>query len=108
MSQLFIPEDIIKDKELFKQWFATMYRQLFKGEVYKESKGQLPTNFEARVLHIEKIMEVVNLFLKGVPQVPTYKIKNKKHNCDMIDVLCVTTHIIKTHYDISLTDLGKI
>jgi hypothetical protein len=57
---------------------------------------------------VEGIMQRVNLVLHGSNVVPEYKTKNKKVNCKVGDVLCVTAYVLKTQFTITLQDIATL
>lgn len=109
MDCIIVPENALKDKEAFKQWFSSVYREMFEAPVVTNTLGKngFPNNEEEALKLVETIMEVVNLALFGNPTVPNYKNKKKKYPTRVSDVLAVTAFILREQYNVLLINIGK-
>jgi hypothetical protein len=110
MGQLLVPDWATKNKETFREWFCLIYSQLYE-QPYDQKILKKHINFyplEDRVKIAESIMQRVNLVLHGKNVVPDYKTKNKKVNCKIGDVLCITAYVLRTQFIITLQDIATL
>lgn len=110
MGQLLVPDWATKNKETFREWFCLIYSQLYE-QPYDQKVLKKHINFyplEDRVKIAESIMQTVNLVLHGKNVVPEYKTKNKKVNCKVGDVLCITAYVLRTQFIITLQDIATL
>jgi len=110
MGQLLVPEWATQSKESFREWFCLIYSQLYE-QPHDQKVLRKHINFyppEERVRIAESIMQRVNLVLHGRNVVPEYKTKNKKVNCKIGDVLCITAYVLKTQFTVTLQDIATL
>lgn len=110
MGQLLVPDWATKNKETFREWFCLIYSQLYE-QPYDQKVLRKHINFypiEERVRIAESIMQRVNLVLHGRNVIPEYKTKNRKVNCKVGDVLCITAYVLKTEFTITLQDIATL
>jgi hypothetical protein len=110
MGQLLVPDWATQNKESFREWFCLIYSQLYE-QPHDQKVLRKHINFyppEERVRIAEGIMQRVNLVLHGRNVVPEYKTKNKKVNCKIGDVLCVTAYVLKTQFTVTLQDIATL
>jgi chromosomal replication initiation ATPase DnaA len=110
MGQLLVPEWATQSKETFREWFCLIYSQLYE-QPHDQKVLRKHINFyppEERVRIAENIMQRVNLVLNGKNVVPEYKTKNKKVNCKIGDVLCITAYVLKTQFTVTLQDIATL
>jgi len=110
MGQLLVPEWATQNKETFREWFCLIYSQLYEqpadNRILRKHINFYPP--EERVRIVENIMQRVNLVLHGRNIVPEYKEKKKKVNCKIGDVLCITSHILRTQFTVTLQDIATL
>lgn len=110
MGQLLVPDWATQSKESFREWFCLIYSQLYE-QPHDQKVLRKHINFyppEERVRIAESIMQRVNLVLNGRNVVPEYKTKNKKVNCKIGDVLCITAYVLKTQFTVTLQDIATL
>ena len=110
MGQLLVPEWATQTKESFREWFCLIYSQLYE-QPPDDRKLKKHLNFysmEDRIKIVEAIMQRVNLVMFGKNMVPEYRQKNKKVNCKVGDVLCVTAYVLKTEFVVTLQDIARL
>jgi hypothetical protein len=110
MGQLLVPDWATQNKETFREWFCLIYSQLYE-QPHDQKVLRKHINFyppEERVRIAESIMQRVNLVLNGKNVVPEYKTKNKKVNCKIGDVLCITAYVLKTQFTVTLQDIATL
>jgi hypothetical protein len=110
MGQLLVPEWATQNKETFREWFCLIYSQLYE-QPHDQKVLRKHINFyppEEKVRIAEGIMKQVNLVLHGKNVVPAYKEKNKKVNCKIGDVLCITANVLKTQFTVTLQDIARM
>ena len=110
MGQLLVPEWATQNKETFREWFCLIYSQLYE-QPHDQRVLRKHLNFypmEEKIKITEAIMQRVNLVLHGRNIVPEYKEKKKKVNCKIGDVLCITSHILRTQFTVTLQDIATL
>lgn len=109
MGQILVPEWAMNNKENFTKWFCLIYNQLYETNPNLELLTNNLTHYslENRIKIVEKIMQKVNLIMFGNNSIPAYKNKDRKVNCKIGDVLCVTSYILRTYFNMTYLEIAK-
>ena len=107
MEQIIVPPEALESREKFDRWHMITSNHLFPYNPYKSTKKELMDK-ELRRTIFDAILKAVNYIYNGDNVVIDYKKGIKKFNQHDSEVIGLTIYIMRTHYQISYTDIGDI
>lgn len=107
MEPLIVPAEALESREKFERWHMITSNHLFPYNPYKITRKELRDK-QLRSTIFDAILKAVNYIYNGDKTLIDYKRGIKKFNQYDSEVIGLTIYIMRTHYQISYTNIGDI